>query len=373
MPYGYSVMEAVYRKDSGGRITLDHIGEKPFWWFEPKHDGRLIYRPTGGGELEVDTSAKFFLTRRKPTYANPYGEALLSRLYWPVFFRSQGWQYWMQFVERFGQPLLLGETQGDPAVMAQALHDAVQDAAIAVGPGSKVTAVEAGKDGQQFQMLEAAIVKRIEKLILGQTLTSDVAGSGNYAAAKVHNQVREDKRDADVRMISATVQRVVDALAKLNGLPAPRFLMEDEARVPPERVVSDVSMVQAGMVRFNAEYLQDIYGLDPSHFDIPDAPEPFMDGGRRSPLTFAAPAPNAFTANQMVIERGINAAIDGLASPVDDAAIQAAIRAARDPEDLQERLGLVLRDLDSRTFRQVFEHALFAADVIGYVHAREGA
>lgn len=77
-----------------------------------------------------------------------------------------------------------------------------------------------------------------------------------------------------------------------------------------------------------------------------------------------------FTARQMVVERGIDATLDALASPVDAQDIQRAIRAARDPADLEERLGLLLRDSDPREFRQVFERALFAADVIGYAHAR---
>ena len=65
--FGYSVQEAIYtQKDS--HIGLEWIGEKPMEWFEPKNDGRLIYRAESGYEGEVDQTVKFFLTRRKSSY-----------------------------------------------------------------------------------------------------------------------------------------------------------------------------------------------------------------------------------------------------------------------------------------------------------------
>jgi hypothetical protein len=72
--------------------------EKPMEWFEPKNDGRLIYRPDGTGqEIEVDQVFKFFMTRRKATYKQPYGKALLTVVYWLDFFRKNGFKFWAKF------------------------------------------------------------------------------------------------------------------------------------------------------------------------------------------------------------------------------------------------------------------------------------
>ena len=110
--FGYSVMEAVYRILPQQRYGYAFIGEKPFEWFEPKSDGRLMYFPDDGSGgttgIEVDQTFKFFLTRIRPTYRQPYGESLLARLYWPWFFRTSGWKFWAKFLERFGSPLLVG-------------------------------------------------------------------------------------------------------------------------------------------------------------------------------------------------------------------------------------------------------------------------
>ena len=108
--FGYSVQEAVYELKPEGYIGLQWIGEKPMEWFEPKNDGRLIYRPDGTGvEREVDQVFKFFLTRRKATYQQPYGKALLATLYWLFFFKQNGFKFWAKFLERFGTPILLGK------------------------------------------------------------------------------------------------------------------------------------------------------------------------------------------------------------------------------------------------------------------------
>ncbi|MFA9289480.1 MAG: hypothetical protein ACEQSA_06405, partial [Weeksellaceae bacterium] len=63
--FGYSVQELVYNQGSD-YTGIQWVGEKPMEWFEPKNDGRLIYRPEGTGqESEVDQVFKFFMTRRK--------------------------------------------------------------------------------------------------------------------------------------------------------------------------------------------------------------------------------------------------------------------------------------------------------------------
>ena len=65
---------------------------------------------------------------------------------------------------------------------------------------------------------ETASIRRIQKVILGQTLTSGTdGGSGNRALGGVHNDVRIDKRNSDIQLVTPTVQAMVDALLVWNG------------------------------------------------------------------------------------------------------------------------------------------------------------
>jgi Mu-like prophage protein gp29 len=406
--FGYSVMEAVYEQREDGLIGLKFLGEKPLEWFEPKSDGRLIYYPNNGMAaptgIEVDQKYKFHLTRSRPTYANPYGEALLSRLYWPWFFRNNGWKFWGKFLERFGSPLLVGSS-ADPKKMVAALLAAHSNAVLGVGPNDEVTAVgvPAGNSGQAFDTFEVAVVRRIQKVVLGQTLTSGTdGGSGNRALGQVHDTVRKDKRNSDVAMITSTMQRVVDALCALNGWPKHEAVFADDVGLETDRADRDTKLYQQG-VRFTAEYYTDNYDLREVDFtlsseapgpgDTPPEPgsgaspkEPGKPGqkapatggakggpGAKAALDHIAFSKGKFTANQQELEDQADVLLDSAGTPLNPDAVRKAIFAASSPEDLADRLFALVGDAVAQDdFVKLLERALFAGDVLGYVHSEKG-
>jgi phage gp29-like protein len=368
VPYGYAVQEIVYRK-AGGRIGIGHISEKPMEWFEPKTDGRLIFMPPNGGHPEpVDLTAKFLLTRRNPTYRNPFGEALLSRAYWPWFFRHNGWRFWMQFMERFAEPLLLGQVYS-PADFVAAMQNLGMNAVIGVGKEEEVKAVTQSASGE-FERVESALLARIQRLILGQTLTSNVGDAGSYAAAKVHNEVRNDKRRADIRLVTKAAQRLVDALWWLNGFTgaAPTIYLQDETGLETERAERDAKLVQAGIVKFTEQYLLDNYDFTKDHFEIPQG-RPTPPQGQGS-FSLAANG-QRFSADQEMVETLVDAALKQASSPIPADQIAKAIRNARNPDDLAERLAKLYAGNDAAEFRELMEKALYFADVLGYVTAEK--
>lgn len=405
--FGYSVLEAVYYARDDGKVGLKYLGEKPFEWFEPKSDGRLMYFPddgSGGSEgLEVDQRYKFFLTRSRPTYRQPYGEALLSRLYWPWFFRTNGWKFWAKFLERFGSPLLVGKST-DPKEMVKALLLAHSQAVVGVDREDSVEAVgvAGANNGQAFDGFEAALIRRIQKVVLGQTLTSGTdGGSGNRALGQVHDSVRMDKRDSDIQLVQATMQRVVDALCELNGLPKHEVVFADEAGLEKERAARDKDLYAVG-VRFEKGYFQDNYDLREEDFTLSSEapgvgapPSQPADGGAANPgqpgdaqpasnqndsgaqaaqtpprlFTRFAQGGQKFTAQQQVVEEAADASQLVAGTPLGDA-VKKAVLAATSPEDLEDRLFALIGDQVSREdFRLVTERALYAADVLGYVHS----
>jgi hypothetical protein len=90
--------------------------------------------------IVMDTKFKFLLTRNSPTWENPYGEALLSRLWWPWFFRQKTWNFYGQYLERYAIPLLVGHAE-EPARLAEVLARAQQDSVVAVGMEDTIEAV----------------------------------------------------------------------------------------------------------------------------------------------------------------------------------------------------------------------------------------
>ena len=378
--YGYSVQEVIYKKLDDGKIGIESVIEKPFEWFEPKNDGTLIYRNNydiGVEGVLVDTELKFLLTVRNPSYRNPYGEALLSRLYWPWYFRTNGWRFWAKNLERTGIPFLKGTAPDrvDPDGKSYAEHlseklaSAAQDATIALPDGWTAEFMSVAQTSGSFDQFETAVTKRIQKLILGQTLTTDVGSSGSYAAAKVHDGVRQDRRNADMRLVTNTVQTLVNALHSLNGFSgaAPVFIMEDEQGLNLDRAQRDALLVQAGILTLSEDYILRTFDFEQGEITLPVATAPLPAPVLPSAKFSANGQP--FTADQMQIEKLADDMLAKMPPPLQTAAIESAIRAATSPEDLETRLAMVLKDADFSTFNRQVERALWAADDMGCAHA----
>lgn len=402
--YGYSVLELIYGPIDG-KYGIAAVNEPKFEWFEFNAAGVLLYKDSTTGDTTdvlADYPNKFILTRRNPTLYNPWGESLYSRLYWAWFFRVNGWKYWVTALERYGSPFLKGtapegmglDEDGNPISNAKALLDALstanQTATIALPEGWNVELLSAPNGGGAFQDFETACVKRMQRLILGQTLTSDTGqnGGGSYALGQVHNEVRMDKRNADIRMVSRSVQTAINYLWTVNGIAGvpPTFVMEDGKGLDQERATRDATLVNAGIVKLSEDYLLRAYDFEEGEIELPGDPvpqepepqtqpvDPRMDEqvdsvqtSSRSGITFATGG--RFTPNQQALEDIADEAARKKVELVSEEAIRSAIRAAKSPEDLEQRLAVVLKDADPQEFRAMLERSLFAADIMGYVHA----
>lgn len=380
IPYGYSVVELVYREEAG-RIVPDSVLDLPFEWFQIKPDGLTYWRQAN----EPADPRKFFATVNAGSLRKPHGDALLAKAYWPWFFRTHGWKFWAKFLEQAAIPLLVGKTQHDKLALLDMLRSLSQGPVAAIADVESIESVDTpGNASNKFTEFEMATCRRIQRLILGQTLTSGTdGGAGNRALGEVHNKVREEKRSADTALLRQSVQRVVDVVAVLNGLDTPTFIMEDGSGLELERAKRDQLLVRAGMLRFTATYLQEKYGLEPDDFEMlaPEVAANVADvgvsGAQLSARLARQAAPLArrkteFTPQQQAVEDAADALLDQVPEPIDPDLIGAAVRAARDPADLAVRLSLLLDERDPR-FAELLARAQFAAQTLGYVVAETEA
>lgn len=379
--YGYNVQEAIYEKD--GEITnengyrgFNRIIEKPMEWFEPRNNGELRYFPDNGlhgmeGEL-VDQEFKFFLTRNNPTYKRPLGQALFSKLYWAVYYRTNAWKFWGKDLERFGSPILVGKTAGEVQEMVDALLAAHNSAVVGIDAEDSVEALAVNSNGgRSFEAIETAIIRRINKLVLGQTLTSGTdGGSGNRALGEVHDNVRTDKRNSDIRLVLPTVQRAVDALCKINGLPRHEVTLADGKGLEEERAKRDKDLNEIG-VEFNEQYFQDEYNLDANHFKVRTSaqtePAKTFSAVPQQKFSFKASS-QQITPQQQEID---NLAPDSY-SLLDVDQIKSIVADSETPEQLAEKLFAAIPDAPLEQFNDVLAQALYTADVLGYKHSSEG-
>lgn len=385
VPYGYSVVETVYTPQSlfdPGKIGIFSSVQKPMEWFIPRYDGTLITQIPDKEKAEGDVVFKYVLTQRNAQYRNPYGEALLARAYWPWMFRTNGWRFWMTRLNRFADPLLVGNVE-DPSAWVAKMKELGYEALVAVGPDEKVTPV-VGSSGAEFPQLERAVSGRIQKLILGQTLTSDVGSSGSYAAAKVHNEVRDDKRTSDIKLLASSTQKIINALWLLNGLQEPpTFVMADDSGLETERAERDALLVQAGIIKLLPKYIVNKYDYEPDEFVMAEDTGPATKGKEPEPVNQSVKdrlllsvsnrkTAQRFTIDQEDVEFLADSALDQAGSPIPPERIRELMEQAADEDTFVDLLIQEALDADPRELEQLIEHSLIAANVLGYVNAKTG-
>lgn len=401
--YGYSMSEAVYARLPVGKVGIESFSEKPIEWFDfSSMDGLWHYHADdgSGGYLGIPCDPrKFFPIVRNPTTRNPYGESILARLWFPVTWRREGWGLWLNFLETFGEPIITGNVRNQQAFSAAMQAQGVRSViAWQGGKDDKIESIQGSTPGE-FQRLEEALTKRIQKLILGNTMTTDGGQYGSRASGEVGLQVEDARRFSDIRMGARAAQKLIDVLCSLNGFPPLRFERRDETGLEAARATRDKDLapvLQSSGLQFSRVYFQDNYALAETDLEV---------GQPAAPLTASATDDKTIKGHseglrtesekrlfevlqcinlsastdktpeaQKALDKLTNAAM-GLApkEPIPPALIQSAIMAARDKEDLERRLLAIFESSDSQDpeFQAVLEKANFAAQVLGYVAADE--
>ena len=142
---------------------------------------------------------------------------------------------WMIFGEVFGMPVRVGKY--DPKATAEEkreLLDMLKNlGAEAAGVFSKSVSLEfleanRGTMGPPYESMVNFFNREMSKAWLGQTLTTDATGSpGSFAVAKIHEQVRQDIREDDIRKEAETVRRdILRPMVRVKfgeGAPVPFF------------------------------------------------------------------------------------------------------------------------------------------------------
>lgn len=286
--YGFAPIELTWAYDAG-RLRLVQAEPKPQEWFAFGKGNAPVFRGEFFSDAQQVHPFKFVLARHFPSYKNPYGLRLLTRCLWPVAFKRGGIEFWTRFVEKYGQPWILGHaksgaTQAEINAMANDLHNMVQDAVAVVPQGAGVQALQFDSKGAQHREFVEHQNRTINKLIRGATLTAEVGPHGSNAATKTHYELLQDFAAADAQLVTTALNNIAWVYTQVNAAAefSPTF-----AYVEPEDLSARADLDQklhSMNVDFTEIHFQRCYGLSADEFkmrgiDDTAAPAQFAERG----------------------------------------------------------------------------------------------
>lgn len=278
--YGFSPAELIWVSD-GSHWLIEDVVPKPVEWFAFGKDGRLQYRD--GLSLEDTPPYRFVTLQHRSTYANPWGVKQFSKVFWPVTFKRNGWKWWTSFVERFGSAFITGYYPANASAdyqdqLFKALESMINSAVGIAEDGTRIEIKEAaskGSSGGVHEQYIAGANAEISKAILGQTLTTEIGDNGSYAAARTHNEVRQDLARRDRARCAAAFSEVFALLTRFNlgeDVATPQFQYQAPEDLKADRAERDEKLYAVGW-RPNAEYISEHYSIPTEQFGIVEVPQ----------------------------------------------------------------------------------------------------
>jgi phage gp29-like protein len=220
---GVAVNEILWERQARGPLAgawlpVDLI-DRPMWrfgWSAIDRSLQIVSNPLRSiSAAPIQAPPMKFQVLSYGTKDNPWGRALLDRLYWVWYLKKHASKYWALFVERFAQPLAKGTYPYKPGQEATnkeqqdrllAILNAIRTGtSVALPEGLDITFLEASRGGDASYAAFLAWLDRAEALLLlGEVDTSGLAkGPGSFAKSQVSNEVRLETVDHDAHLLGS--------------------------------------------------------------------------------------------------------------------------------------------------------------------------
>jgi phage gp29-like protein len=217
---GVAINEILWEKAARGPLAgawlpVDII-DRPMWRFGWSAGDKTLHIVTNPGRIApVPAPPMKFQVLSYGTRDNPWGRALLDRLYWVWYLKRHASKCWSVFVERFAQPLVKGTypLKPDQDVLNKEQEDRLlailntirTGSSIALPEGLDITFLEASRGGDASYQSFLSWLERAEALLmLGEVDTSGLAkGAGSFAKAQISNEVRLETVHHDAHLLGS--------------------------------------------------------------------------------------------------------------------------------------------------------------------------
>ena len=254
--YGLNVFEINYKEKEG--LVYPRLVQRDFRQFKFNDVGEFVF--SAGGSEQSIPPLKVIYALNRANFRKVYGDGLLKKLYFPVKMKNASLKFWFRFLEKFGSPWAIAKTSYEPDEMAAEVQAMLSGDSAVIDTDEEITLVQPTSN-VDFTRLPAYLDNQISKAILGANLTSDVK-EGSYAAAKTHNEIREDLAANDGKILVFVMNKAISFFKEINGYNGEIYAkLFDEDAPNTERAARDKTLYDMGFTP-TKKYITSVYNIE---------------------------------------------------------------------------------------------------------------
>ena len=254
--YGLNVFEVNYKEKEG--LVYPRLVQRDFRQFKFNDASEFVFN-AGGSEQSIPP-LKVIYALNRANFRKVYGDGLLKKLYFPVKMKNASLKFWFRFLEKFGSPWAIAKTSYEPDEMAAEVQAMLSGDSAVIDTDEEITLVQPTSN-VDFTRLPAYLDNQISKAILGANLTSDVK-EGSYAAAKTHNEIREDLAANDGKILVFVMTKALSFFKEINGYNGELYAkLFDEDAPNTERAARDKTLYDMGFTP-TKKYITSAYNIE---------------------------------------------------------------------------------------------------------------
>lgn len=363
--FGFAPITIKYEAD-GSYVLPVELTPKPQEWFYFDTENNFYFNSKTKENDIIDLrNPKLLLPRHRAAFLNPYGECLLSRCYWNVVFINSSFDFWVRFIEKYGSPFAVGKfdrsmSNDEKKDLFKTLVNMVQDCVAVIPLDSTVELMEPAGKSASSEIYKDLIIKcenNISKVILGQTLTTDIGSSGSYAASNTHQQVREDLILSDVRLCENTMNDFILKVHSINfdNTNVPVFNLYDEEDIDQSLAERDNKVKTLG-VNFTKDYIKKAYGYEDDDFEmVLNFPTEALNFSDSQDL-------NDFDKMEELMPEDYEKLVNPLLLPIVKAFVE-----YKDADEAMEKIAEIYPDMNTDMLEKTLTKVIFLAELLGRI------
>ena len=204
--FGFAISELIYEIQNG-KIIIKNILTRNQRRFLFNEQGEPLLRTRDHYQGMALPIKKFWHFNAGTHHDDePYGQGLAHWLYWPVKFKREGLVSWLEFLEKFGSPFVVGKYEAgqtekaDQEKLLEACRAVQKSMGVAIPSSMMMEFVEAKTSGtQSYSDFIKLMDDAISKIIVGQTMTGDDGAS--LSQSQTHDKQQDMIVQADAMLI----------------------------------------------------------------------------------------------------------------------------------------------------------------------------